>query len=257
MAVRSAWCTLPLALAMTGRQDRPATAQGCTAIDVKMTLIHRLRFSLSSMAPSPVLPAPTPHPASALLNAGLQPPRRSASREGSGMAPHADPAGLAGPLARLRRSALAKRMRASGGWLLTRRQRHPGIATAAKLGLLLLLPLAQMPSAHAGAARYALACVGTETGYTVNFSYRWGSEGWRQMSVAPGKWIKLYWTYEYAGQNRSPTLTIRYDDDLTNRSNFVRTDLKAYAAEYLNCEDQGKTYNFYTRGDELYVQEED
>ena len=131
------------------------------------------------------------------------------------------------------------------------------VGAKAALLLLLPLPLVQMPSARAEAARYALACIGTETGWTVNFSYRWGSEGWRQMSVEPGKWIKLYWTYDYPGQNRSPTLLIRYDDDLSSSSNMVRTELRAYAAAYLDCEKQGKTYNFYTRGNELYVQEED
>lgn len=126
------------------------------------------------------------------------------------------------------------------------------------LAPLLLLPLPLIPiETRAQKPLYALACVGTETGYTVNFAYRWGTQSWQQRSVAPGRWIKLYWNYDYPGENRSPTLTIRYDDDLTNRSNMVRTDLKAYAAAYLDCEKQGKTYNFYARGDELYVQEED
>lgn len=65
------------------------------------------------------------------------------------------------------------------------------------------------------------------------------------------------WNYQVPGENRSPLLTVRYDDNTTSASNVVRTDLKAYAASNSNCENQGKTYNFYERGTELYIQKED
>ena len=111
---------------------------------------------------------------------------------------------------------------------------------------------------RAQSTQFALVCLGTETGYTINFSARWGNSGaWTKQSVAPGKWKAFTWKYDYPGENRSPKLNIRYDDDLTNRSNFVNTPLDAYAASYNNCEEQGKTYNFYTRGEELYIQAED
>ena len=142
---------------------------------------------------------------------------------------------------------------------------HPGghsrrLARRGLAAALLWLPVAliQPQRASAQSTRFALACIGTETGYTVNFSYRWGSTGtWKSSSVAPGKWVKLMWNYEYPGENRSPQLTVRYDDNTTTASNIVRTDLKAYAASDSNCENQGKTYNFYERGTELYIQEED
>jgi len=139
------------------------------------------------------------------------------------------------------------------GWTSGHPWRRPALAA-----WLLPLLLIQPQSASAQTPRFSLACVGTETGYSVNFSYRWGSSGqWRSSSVQPGKWIKLMWEYNYPGENKSPKLTIRYDDDTTSRSNVVRTDLDAYAASRSDCEDQGKTYNFYQRGNELYVQEED
>ncbi|MBJ7898721.1 MAG: hypothetical protein GC158_02110 [Cyanobacteria bacterium RI_101] len=110
----------------------------------------------------------------------------------------------------------------------------------------------------AQAPKFALACIGTETGRTINYFYRWGDKGdWNQGSVAPGKWKKMIWEYDYPGENRSPQLTIRYDDDATSRTNFVRTKISPYAARGSNCEDHGKTYNFYQRGDEIYIKEED
>lgn len=124
--------------------------------------------------------------------------------------------------------------------------------------VLVTLALFQPQRAQAQSTRFALTCIGTETGYTVNFAYRWGSSGqWKSSSVAPGRWVKLMWNYEVPGENRSPQLTVRYDDNTTSATNIVRTDLKAYAASDSNCENQGKTYNFYQRGTELYIQEED
>jgi len=124
--------------------------------------------------------------------------------------------------------------------------------------LLLPFTLLQPQRAAAQQTRFALACVGTETGYTINFSYRWGTTGqWIRTSVAPKKWALLIWKYDRPGQNHSPELTIRYDDDTTDNSNYVRSSLKAYAAKESNCEKEGKTYNFYERGQELYIQEED
>ena len=124
--------------------------------------------------------------------------------------------------------------------------------------LMLPLSLAQPQAASAQSSRFALTCVGTETGYTIPFTYRWGNSGqWRSASVEPGRWVKLMWNYDYAGENRSPQLKIRYDDNTTGSINIVNTPLNSYAASSSNCEDQGKTYNFYQRGNELYVQEED
>jgi hypothetical protein len=125
---------------------------------------------------------------------------------------------------------------------------------------LLVIPftVAQAPIASAQSTKFALACIGTETGYSVNFAYRWGSSGeWTSATVAPGKWLKLTWNYKFAGENKSPALNVRYDDNTTGVTNIVRTPLKAYAATQSDCEDQGKTFNFYQRGTELYISEED
>lgn len=125
---------------------------------------------------------------------------------------------------------------------------------------LLVIPfaVAQAPIASAQSTKFALACIGTETGYAVNFAYRWGSSGeWTSATVAPGKWLKLTWNYKFAGENKSPALNVRYDDNTTGVTNIVRTPLKAYAATHSDCEDQGKTFNFYQRGTELYISEED
>lgn len=121
----------------------------------------------------------------------------------------------------------------------------------------LLLAGASAP-AHAAETQYALTCVGTNTDYTIYYQYRWGEDGeWHDASVDPGKWKNHTWDYDYPGEDESPQFMIRYDDDLSDGENQVITRLESYAAEYNDCEDEGKTYDFYEQDDELFVQEND
>lgn len=134
----------------------------------------------------------------------------------------------------------------------------PSLAARCLVAASVLLPLSVLnPRSAVAAPQFALACLGTETGYTINFSYRWGNGRWTSSSVAPGKWKMFTYKYKTPGVNRSPVLSVRYDDNTTDRSNVVVTDLDAYAASIKDCEAEGKTYNFYQRDTELYIQEED
>jgi len=109
-------------------------------------------------------------------------------------------------------------------------------------------------AAPARAADFALTCVGTETGYTIHFQYRWGKDDdWKRVSVAPGKWQLLRYTYAEPGRHYSPQLQIRYDDDLSDGERYVITPLETYAATRENCEKQGRTFNFEEDGSELVV----
>ena len=117
--------------------------------------------------------------------------------------------------------------------------------------------LAAAGSANA-ATRFALTCVGTETGYTIHYEYRWGDSGaWKSASVEPGRWKNHTWDYDRPGENRSPTFQVRYDDDLGNGTNHVITKLESFAAENNNCEAEGKTYDFIAQGNELFIQDSD
>ena len=108
------------------------------------------------------------------------------------------------------------------------------------------------------AAKHALVCIGTEMGETVNFQSRWGEDGtWSANSVAPGKWRILSYPYDYPGENRSPQLQVRFDDDLSNKSRMVIVKVDAYAAAGKNCEKEGATYNFQERNGVLDLFRED
>lgn len=111
-----------------------------------------------------------------------------------------------------------------------------------------------IPDAQAAGTQYALTCIGSETGDTINFQYRWGASGeWRSGSVRPGYWQAISYRYNHEGENRAPQLEIRYDDDMSSAANFVRTRVSSYAAHKVDCEREGYTYNFYNRRGELFL----
>lgn len=114
------------------------------------------------------------------------------------------------------------------------------------------------PATADPATRHALVCIGTETGEAVNFQSRWGDDGtWSSNSVAPGKWRILSYPYDYPGENRSPGLQVRFDDDLSSDRHMVIVKVDAYAAAGKSCEKEGATYNFYARSGVLDLVRED
>lgn len=107
--------------------------------------------------------------------------------------------------------------------------------------------------AQADGERFALACIGTETGEAVNYAWRWGDRPWHQEKVYPGKWHALYWDYDYPGQKVSPQLQVRYDDDLRSAKHMVVSRLDRFAADSTDCDCEGKRYYFRRRGMEIYL----
>ncbi|GAB4216399.1 MAG: hypothetical protein OHK0012_18590 [Synechococcales cyanobacterium] len=129
------------------------------------------------------------------------------------------------------------------------------------MGLGLILSTMGLAGYSQPATRFAMTCVGTEVGETLNFSYRWGTTGsWTDSSVDPEEWLILTWRYDTPNQNESPVLSIRYDADFTSGTSFVIEELESYASPIdKNCADYGKTYNFYTdkTGNQLMLIPED
>lgn len=114
------------------------------------------------------------------------------------------------------------------------------------------------PTAQAAGERFALTCIGTEIGGVVHFQYRWGpSDEWKTASAKPGRWQAITYQYRFPGENRSPKLELRYDDDLSSRANWVRQKVNSFAARSHDCEGQGFTYNFVARSGELFLETED
>ena len=133
-------------------------------------------------------------------------------------------------------------------------ERRTAVHKTGLLSALLLAAAVHAPDALAQGTQFALTCIGTETGDTVNFQYRWGPDGeWRTTRVQPGKWQAISYRYRYEGENRAPQLEVRFDDDMTSDVNMVRQKLSSYAARTSHCESEGFTYNFFNRRGELFL----
>jgi hypothetical protein len=97
-------------------------------------------------------------------------------------------------------------------------------------------------AAHA-ADRYGVACVLNKTNVHVNFQAKVGDAGWEQFSVEPGG-NRFFWhKYEHQNEDKSPTLLVRFDSDLTQARYNLEYRLERRAAEGNSCA-EGKPYAF-------------
>lgn len=99
-------------------------------------------------------------------------------------------------------------------------------------------------NASPNSPRYAVLCIRNETNLDINYSYRWGNGSWKKSKVSLGgsKWHS--YSYDYPGENRSPTFYIDFDYSLRDGQN-LRKDyvLDKQAAQDQKCS-QGAQYLF-------------
>ena len=99
------------------------------------------------------------------------------------------------------------------------------------------------------ANRFGLTEIINDTNVTLNYSIRWGPNGqWQNMQLAPGKsWIHS-WRYERVNNEQSPTLYVRFDEDLdSNLNNFRTGTCVRYAAPEISSR-FSKKYKFVRDG---------
>ena len=102
---------------------------------------------------------------------------------------------------------------------------------------------------------YAVTCISTATDTTVHFFYRYGNNEWKLIEVSPGESHYMSWEYDYANQNRSPQLQIRYND-IPDTQHFTTYNVKGYASSSQNCV-EGKQYEFYFLNGAIMLREVD
>lgn len=135
---------------------------------------------------------------------------------------------------------------------LLRKIKRFTLITLPALGLLEFSTLSAI-----AANRYAVFCITNKTDVTVNYSYQWGSDEWRSISLSPRKSRTHSMPYERANQNSSPTPRIRFDSDLRQlrvirrrgiqRNYFITYSLKKNASPEPSCS-YGKQYHFVYDG---------
>jgi hypothetical protein len=96
---------------------------------------------------------------------------------------------------------------------------------------------------------YAVTSITNGTNTTLTYSVRWGDNGqWQQVTLGPGGSMNHYWRYDYANENRSPALSIRFDADLTAGTYWRDYTLVRYASPYASYEGSKKYVFRYTSG---------
>ncbi len=98
-------------------------------------------------------------------------------------------------------------------------------------------------TAAQAADRYGVACVHNRTNVHVNFQAKVGDAGWEQFALEPGG-NRFFWhKYEHQNEDRSPTLLVRFDSDLSQARYNLEYKLERRAAEGNSCA-EGKQYAF-------------
>ena len=102
-----------------------------------------------------------------------------------------------------------------------------------------------VPAAEA-ANRFALTCIENRTNVSLTYQFRWGNDGeWSTRTLQPNTGRSHYWKYDRPNENRSPTLYVRFDSDLSRRMIQQRYRLESHASpQESDCKRYGKEYVF-------------
>lgn len=77
------------------------------------------------------------------------------------------------------------------------------------------VPATPMPAPAAPASSVEAVCLSNQTGTAISFQYRWGDGAWTAMQATTDRDLELWWNLS-AGEQDSPALSIRYDDDFAD-----------------------------------------
>ena len=91
-------------------------------------------------------------------------------------------------------------------------------------------------------ARYAVAKVSNPLDRTLQYKYRWGDGAWKTATIDPGVTQRHSWRYQFAGQNTSPRLQVRFDADIGEGVFFKTYTLLKHAVRLRTI--GGKHYRF-------------
>lgn len=101
---------------------------------------------------------------------------------------------------------------------------------------------------------YDMVCIYNQTDETINFAYRWGDGSWTQTSVRPGGGRSIRWAYDYPDEGWSPRFSVKFDADLSSRTDWTYYVLKPLGAETTDCDEYGHDYDFkYLGGSTTYI----
>ena len=123
------------------------------------------------------------------------------------------------------------------------------LTTIAK-GSAVLLALTLVSWRAEAASRYAMTCLENKTNITLHYKTRWGAnDQWESSTISPGSRTSHTWEYASGNVGRSPTLFVKFDDDLSGRAKWRERALESYRSpQKTDCHRYGKEYHFHYDG---------
>jgi hypothetical protein len=93
---------------------------------------------------------------------------------------------------------------------------------------------------------YGIVTVHNDTKSTINYQYCVGDGNWQDEAIKPG-FYRYYWhKYDYANENRSPILQVRFDSDMSDGIAWRQYSLERNPASHVEAE-FGHRYDFKSR----------
>lgn len=101
---------------------------------------------------------------------------------------------------------------------------RPTIACKALLAVAVFLSVSSSAEQASAADRFGITEIINGTQKNVVYLIRWGKKGnWNRKVLRPGRSLIHYWQYAKANKPNSPTLYIKFDDDLFSSNNPLRS----------------------------------
>ncbi|CAN7440801.1 hypothetical protein LJR220_003977 [Bradyrhizobium sp. LjRoot220] len=122
-------------------------------------------------------------------------------------------------------------------------------STVAK-GSAVLLVLTLVSWKAEAADRFAMTCLENKTSITLRYKTRWGAnDQWESSSISPGSRTSHTWEYGQGKVGQSPTLYLKFDDDLSGKAKWRDKALESYRSpQKTDCHRYGKEYHFHYDG---------
>jgi hypothetical protein len=95
-----------------------------------------------------------------------------------------------------------------------------------------------------------MTCLENKTNITLHYKTRWGAnDQWESSTISPGSRTSNTWEYASRSVGRSPTLFVKFDDDLSGRAKWRDKALESYRSpQKTDCHRYGKEYHFHYDG---------
>ena len=100
---------------------------------------------------------------------------------------------------------------------------------------------------------YGVVTIKNPTDDLIKYQAKIGNGEWETFTLRPGHCRSHYHIYDYANENRSPAIRVRFDRTANDgKVTFTERKLERYASSRTGC-NHGKKYYFYAIGESIFL----